>query len=176
MEKRSARLGLDKIDHKAELDNLQQGLQSSGFVLSKYSDLINWARSSSLWPVTFGLSCCALEMMHTGAARYDLDRMGVIFRNSPRQADVMIVAGTVTNKMAKALRTVYDQMPEPKYVIAMGSCANSGGCYAGSYSVVKGVDRIVPVDVYIAGCPVSPTGLIDGIEQLKTKIKAGGVK
>lgn len=156
-----------------ELKDLEYGLQKSGFVLSKSEELLKWARSNSLWPVTFGLSCCAIEMMHTGASRYDADRMGVIFRNSPRQADVMIVAGTLTNKMAKALRIVYDQMPSPKYVIAMGACANSGGCYAESYSVVKGVDKIVPVDIYIPGCPVSPVALIDGFSKLQEKIKSG---
>ena len=109
------------------------------YVLSKVDNLINWARQGSLWPMTFGLACCAVEMMHTGAARYDLDRFGIIFRPSPRQSDVMIVAGTLTNKMAPALRKVYDQMPEPRWVISMGSCANGGGYYHYSYSVVRGV-------------------------------------
>lgn len=165
-------MGLTKKDFENDLKCLESSLQNSGFATVSSLNLFKWAKSSSLWPVTFGLSCCAIEMMHTGGSRYDLDRMGVIFRNSPRQADVMIVAGTVTNKMAKALRRVYDQMPAPKYVIAMGSCANSGGCYHDSYAVVKGVDRIIPVDVYVSGCPASPTGLIDGIELLKAKIKS----
>jgi len=112
----------------------------------------NWARQSSLWPMTFGLACCALEMMHLSTPRYDQDRLGIIFRASPRQSDVMIVAGTLTNKMAPALRQVYDQMPDPRWVISMGSCANGGGYYHYSYSVVRGCDRIVPVDVYVPGC------------------------
>lgn len=112
----------------------------------------NWARQSSLWPMTFGLACCAVEMMHLSTPRYDQDRMGIIFRASPRQSDVMIVAGTLTNKMAPALRQVYDQMPDPRWVISMGSCANGGGYYHYSYSVTRGCDRIVPVDIYVPGC------------------------
>lgn len=127
------------------------------YVVTKLDDLINWARRSSLWPMTFGLACCAVEMMHMAAPRYDMDRFGVVFRASPRQSDVMIVAGTLTNKMAPALRKVYDQMPEPRYVVSMGSCANGGGYYHYSYSVVRGCDRIVPVDIYVPGesppCP-----------------------
>uniref|UniRef100_A0A8D0FG82 NADH dehydrogenase [ubiquinone] iron-sulfur protein 7, mitochondrial n=1 Tax=Strix occidentalis caurina TaxID=311401 RepID=A0A8D0FG82_STROC len=119
------------------------------YIVTKLDDLINWARRSSLWPMTFGLACCAVEMMHMAAPRYDMDRFGVVFRASPRQADVMIVAGTLTNKMAPALRKVYDQMPEPRYVVSMGSCANGGGYYHYSYSVVRGCDRIVPVDIYV---------------------------
>lgn len=130
-----------------------------------------WARSSSLWPMTFGLACCAIEMMGTGGAHYDFDRFGVIFRASPRQSDVMIVAGTVTKKMAPLLRRLYDQMPEPKWVIAMGSCATAGGPYVRSYSVVKGVDQIVPVDVYIPGCPPNPAALIYGVNKLQEKIR-----
>ena len=114
--------------------------------------LINWSRQSSLYPMTFGLACCAVEMMHVAGPRYDVDRLGLLFRASPRQSDLMIVAGTLTNKMAPALRQVYDQMPDPRYVISMGSCANGGGYYHYSYSVVRGCDRIVPVDVYIPGC------------------------
>jgi NADH-quinone oxidoreductase subunit B len=130
-----------------------------------------WARSNSLWPLTFGLACCAIEMMGTGASHYDLDRFGVMFRTSPRQADVMIVSGTVTKKMGPLLRRLYDQMPEPKWVIAMGSCATAGGPYVKSYAVIKGVDQIVPVDVYIPGCPPSPAALIYGINKLQHKIR-----
>ncbi len=132
---------------------------------------MNWARTGSMWPMTFGLACCAVEMMHAGAARLDLDRMGVIFRPSPRQSDVMIVAGTLVNKMAPALRKVYDQMPEPKWVISMGSCANGGGYYHYSYAVVRGCDRIVPVDIYVPGCPPTAEALIHGILQLQKKIR-----
>eukprot|EP00884_Botryococcus_braunii_P009461 jgi/Botrbrau1/18516/Bobra.0072s0091.1 len=140
------------------------------YVVSKVDDLVNWARTGSLWPMTFGLACCAVEMMHTGAARYDLDRFGIIFRPSPRQSDVMIVAGTLTNKMAPALRKVYDQMPEPRWVISMGSCANGGGYYHYSYSVVRGCDRIVPVDIYVPGCPPTAEALLFGLLQLQKKI------
>uniref|UniRef100_M3YA41 NADH dehydrogenase [ubiquinone] iron-sulfur protein 7, mitochondrial n=1 Tax=Mustela putorius furo TaxID=9669 RepID=M3YA41_MUSPF len=141
------------------------------YVVAKLDDLVNWARRSSLWPMTFGLACCAVEMMHMAAPRYDMDRFGVVFRASPRQSDVMIVAGTLTNKMAPALRKVYDQMPEPRYVVSMGSCANGGGYYHYSYSVVRGCDRIVPVDIYVPGCPPTAEALLYGILQLQRKIK-----
>ncbi|KAL8171126.1 hypothetical protein V2J09_022930 [Rumex salicifolius] len=144
--------------------------KTAEFVISKVDDLLNWARRGSIWPMTFGLACCAVEMMHTGASRYDLDRFGVIFRPSPRQSDCMIVAGTLTNKMAPALRKVYDQMPEPRWVISMGSCANGGGYYHYSYSVVRGCDRIVPVDIYVPGCPPTAEALLYGILQLQKKI------
>ncbi|CAI5488941.1 unnamed protein product [Closterium sp. Naga37s-1] len=140
------------------------------YVVAKVDDLMNWARTSSMWPMTFGLACCAVEMMHAGAARYDLDRFGIIFRPSPRQSDVMIVAGTLTNKMAPALRKVYDQMPEPRWVVSMGSCANGGGYYHYSYSVVRGCDRIVPVDIYVPGCPPTAEALLYGLLQLQKKI------
>merc|ERR1719427_173770 len=141
------------------------------YVVAKVDDLVNWARRSSLWPMTFGLACCAVEMMHFAAPRYDMDRFGVVFRASPRQADVMIVAGTVTNKMAPALRKVYDQMPEPRWVISMGSCANGGGYYHYSSAVVRGCDRIIPVDIYCPGCPPTAEALLYSLLQLQRKVK-----
>ncbi len=143
---------------------------SAGYALAKLEDLIHWSQANSLWPMTFGLACCAIEMMHAGASRLDCDRFGVMFRPSPRQADVMIVAGTLCNKMAPALRQVYDQMLFPKWVISMGSCANGGGYYHYSYAVVRGADRIVPVDIYVPGCPPTAEALLYGILQLQRKI------
>jgi NADH-quinone oxidoreductase subunit B len=148
-----------------------QEMNERGFVLTSLDTLAQWARGGSMWPMTFGLACCAVEMMHTGAARYDLDRFGITFRASPRQSDVMIIAGTLCNKMAPALRKVYDQMPEPRWVISMGSCANGGGYYHYSYSVVRGSDRIVPVDISVPGCPPTAEALLYGILQLQNKIK-----
>ena len=148
-----------------------EGILQEGFVTSTADKLINYARTGSMWPVTFGLACCAIEMMHSGMSRYDLDRFGMFFRPSPRQADVMIVAGTLTNKMAPALRRIYDQMAEPRWVISMGSCANGGGYYHYSYSVVRGCDRIVPVDIYIPGCPPTAEALFYGIVQLHNKVR-----
>ena len=158
MEKGSLRVGLENI-------------KRDGFVLVDSDSLFDWARTGSLWPMTFGLACCSVEMMHAGASRYDLDRFGMLFRPSPRQSDVMIVAGTLVNKMAPALRKVYDQMADPKWVISMGSCANGGGYYHYSYSVVRGCDRIVPVDVYVPGCPPTAEALLYGILQLQNKIR-----
>ncbi len=131
---------------------------------------INWAHRSSMWALTFGLSCCAIEMMATAGPRFDLDRFGMIFRATPRQADVMIVAGWVSVKMAPFIRRLYDQMPEPKYVIAMGGCASAGGPYRDSITIVKGVDQFLPVDVYVYGCPPRPENLIHGLLQLKEQI------
>jgi NADH-quinone oxidoreductase subunit B len=150
---------------------MQETLKNEGFLLTSVEDVVNWARTGSLWSMTFGLACCAVEMMHAGASRYDLDRFGTMFRPSPRQSDLMIVAGTLTNKMAPAIRKLYEQMPEPRWVISMGSCANGGGYYHYSYAVVRGCDRIIPVDVYVPGCPPTAEALIYGIMQLKNKIK-----
>lgn len=163
--------------HTAE-EELFRGLDieltQKGFLVTSAEDLINWARTGSLWWMTFGLACCAIEMMQTSMPRYDLERFGVAPRASPRQSDVMIVAGTLTNKMAPALRKVYDQMSEPRYVISMGSCANGGGYYYYSYSVVRGCDRVVPVDIYVPGCPPTAEALLYGILMLQRKIRRTG--
>ena len=158
----------------AQFEAMRAELDSKGFLTASLDDLTTWARTGSLWWMTFGLACCAVEMIHVNMPRYDLERFGVAPRASPRQSDVMIVAGTLCNKMAPALRTVYDQMPEPKYVISMGSCANGGGYYHYSYSVVRGCDRIVPVDIYVPGCPPSAEALLYGIMQLQRKIRREG--
>jgi len=160
---------------EALLNQVTDELQDKGFVLANVDKLVNWARTGSLWPMTFGLACCAVEMIHSYCSRYDLDRFGVVPRPSPRQSDVIIVAGTLTNKMAPAFRKVYDQMAEPRYVISMGSCANAGGYYHYSYAVVRGCDRVVPVDIYVPGCPPTAEALIYGILQLQKKIKRTGM-
>lgn len=161
---------INDINQDSFLHGIQTGINNKGYVIAKFDELVGWVRSGSLWPMTFGLACCAVEMMQTAASRYDLDRYGVMFRPSPRQADVMIVAGTLTNKMAAPLRKVYDQMSNPRYVISMGSCANGGGYYHYSYSVVRGCDRIVPVDIYVPGCPPTAEALLHGILLLQKKI------
>lgn len=147
-------------------------IPSGQILITNYNNLLNWSRKNSLWPLTFGLACCAIEMMAAGASRYDWSRFGFeVARATPRQADLMIVAGTVTEKMGKRVRLLWEQMPEPKYVIAMGNCANTGGpFYYDSYTVVKGVDTIIPVDVYVPGCPPRPEGLLYGMLELQKKI------
>ncbi|WOC14931.1 NADH-quinone oxidoreductase subunit B [Pseudochrobactrum sp. MP213Fo] len=153
---------------------LNNELSDKGFIVTSADALITWARTGSLMWMTFGLACCAVEMMHISMPRYDAERFGIAPRASPRQSDVMIVAGTLTNKMAPALRKVYDQMPEPRYVISMGSCANGGGYYHYSYSVVRGCDRVVPVDIYVPGCPPTAEALLYGILMLQKKIRRTG--
>lgn len=141
------------------------------FLVAPLEELINWARENSLWPAQFGLACCAIEMMSTAASRYDMARFGMeVFRASPRQSDVMIVAGRVSQKMAPVLKTIYDQMLEPKWVLAMGDCASTGGIY-NNYAIIQGVDKLVPVDVYVAGCPPRPEALLDGLIMLQNKVR-----
>ena len=152
------------------MSDLNTSLQSDGFFTTRISDILGWAEKNSVWPMPMGISCCAIEMMAFAAARFDSSRFGSeVFRFSPRQSDLMIVAGTVTYKMAWVVRKIWDQMPEPKYCIAMGACTSSGGMYR-SYSVVQGIDQFLPVDVYVAGCPPRPDALIQGLMQIQEKI------
>jgi NADH-quinone oxidoreductase subunit B len=146
-----------------------------GFLTTTLQKAVNWARTRSMWPATFGLACCAIEMMATGAAHNDLARFGMeVFRASPRQADLMIVAGRLSQKMAPVLRQIYDQMPEPKWVISMGACASTGGMF-NNYALVQGVDQVVPVDIYVPGCPPGPQSLMHGILTLHEKIRSGEI-
>ena len=166
-------------DHHLETDPDYLNTQSPapGLVnLFRVEDVLNLARANSLWPLTFGLACCAIELMAGGAARFDMDRFGFgVFRPSPRQADLMIVAGTISRKMVPCIKTLYDQMPSPKYVIALGGCATAGGPFKfpGQYGILEGIDKIIPVNVYVPGCPPRPEALIAGIIELQKQIKAG---
>lgn len=158
--------------NQTELIEVEEGtkiIKGSNVIITTLDKVVNWGRSNSLWPLTFGLACCAIEMMAAGASHLDLDRFGILFRASPRQADVIIIAGTVTYKMAPIVKMVYDQMPEPKYVIAMGSCACTGGIF-NTYSTVQGADQFLPVDVYVPGCPPRPEALMYGLIKLQEKI------
>jgi NADH-quinone oxidoreductase subunit B len=169
---RAARAG---VGRRGEwLMGMMEGRWEEGFVTTTLEQAVNWARQGSLWPMTFGLACCAIEMMATGASRYDIDRFGAgAFRATPRQADLMIVAGTVNFKMADRVRRLYHQMPEPKFVIAMGACTCGGGpYYKYGYNVVKGVDLVVPVDVYVPGCPPRPEALLEGLMRVQDKVRA----
>src|SRR5580700_998015 len=167
----TARSGEARDGEDAFFANVNSELSDKGFLIAKADNLIAWARTGSLMWMQFGLACCAIELIQVSMPRYDIERFGCAPRSSPRQSDVMIVAGTLTNKMAPALRKVYDQMPEPRYVISMGSCANGGGYCHYSYSVVRGCDRIVPVDIYVPGCPPTAEALMYGILQLKRKMR-----
>lgn len=140
---------------------------SLNYLKTKTTAVVNWARKGSLWPLTFGLACCAIEMMHSTVSRYDFDRFGIIFRPTPRQADLLIIAGTLTNKMAPALRRLYEQTANPRWVVSMGSCANGGGYYSHSYSVVRGCNKIIPVDLYVPGCPPSAEALFYGMLKIQ---------
>lgn len=161
-----------------KLPDLGEMLESSGIILSSLDMVYNWARSNSVWPLTFATSCCGIEMMSTSVSNFDISRFGSeVFRATPRQSDLIITAGTITHKMAPALVRLYEQMPEPKYVIAMGACTVTGGMYENdSYSVVRGVDRLIPVDVYVPGCPPRPEALLDALIQLQKKIRKESLK
>jgi NADH-quinone oxidoreductase subunit B len=164
----------ERGDGTIPLRQVSDRIGALGVVTSTVDKLFSWAQSNSLWPMGFGLACCAIEMMATAAPHYDLDRFGTIFRASPRQSDVILVSGTVTNKMAPIVKRLWDQMPDPKWAIAMGACATCGGPFR-SYSTLQGVDRVIPVDIYIAGCPPRPEALIDGIMALQNKIQREGI-
>lgn len=155
---------------------IEQKLGTMGVVTHRLENLVNWGRTNSMWPLGFGLACCAIEMMATQASHYDMSRFGMeLMRPSPRQADLMIVAGRVSRKMAPVLRRLYDQMPDPKWVVAMGDCASCGGIF-NNYAIVQGVDEIVPVDVYVAGCPPRPEALMNGIMTLHEKVRTEQLK
>jgi len=145
--------------------------QNSGFLVTRVEDVLNWARKNSAWYLLFGTACCAIELMQTGGPRTDLERFGMAPRASPRQADLIIVAGTVTYKMATRIKMLYDQMPDPKYVISMGSCSNCGGLFQLAYSVLKGIDQVIPVDVYVPGCPPRPEALLEGILTVQKRMQ-----
>jgi NADH-quinone oxidoreductase subunit B len=146
-------------------------MSQENFVITRVEDVLNWGRKSSAWYLLFGTACCAIELMQTGGPRSDIERFGMVPRASPRQADLIIVAGTVTYKMASRIKTLYDQMPEPKYVISMGSCSNCGGLFQLAYSVLKGIDQVIPVDVYVPGCPPRPEALIEGLMKIQARMQ-----
>jgi NADH-quinone oxidoreductase subunit B len=174
MSQESATLERASMRERFDFSEFADELADKGFLLTNAETLIDWGRAGSLHLMSFGLACCAVEMMQFMTSRYDFDRLGMALRGSPRQSDLMIVAGTLTNKMAPALRKVYAQMPEPRYVISMGSCANGGGYYYYSYAVVRGCDRIVPVDIYVPGCPPTAEALMYGVLLLQKKIRRTG--
>ncbi|HEY9246135.1 MAG TPA: NADH-quinone oxidoreductase subunit B family protein [Candidatus Methanoperedens sp.] len=174
--KKKPETALEKLNDTGLINTLLAAREREGLILfSTIDQFFNWGRLCSLWPVTSGLACCAIEMMATSMAHHDISRFGMeVFRASPRQSDLMFVAGTVTKRMAPRVKQLYEMMPEPKWVISVGSCANTGGPYIESYSVLKGVDKIIPVDVYVPGCPPRPEAWLYGIIQLREKIKNQG--